>query len=173
MKFHLVLVVQYITSHECNWDVSSVMWPGIIGCFGSRNIIHPHPGDPARVDQVPTYVPVATHNKPLRDKPWALNPQAEPAVPPRPHHRNYSAGIGLDWYMEGLGAVGCLLARLLRRLTRSHPNGPVRCTSLPTFHSGVMESWAVTALQTPPTTQVSLLKASCGLLGFFLTEDAG
>ncbi len=48
-----------------HWNASSVMYPGIIGCFGSRNIIHPRPGDPARVDQAPTYVPVAIHGSAL------------------------------------------------------------------------------------------------------------
>lgn len=30
-----------------DWHASSMMYPGVIGCFGSRNIIHPHPGDPS------------------------------------------------------------------------------------------------------------------------------
>ena len=54
------------------WDASSVMYPGIIGCFGVIlgslgvfNIIHPHPGDPAGVDQVLTCVPVAVHGSAL------------------------------------------------------------------------------------------------------------
>ncbi len=33
--------------------------PGIIGCFGSFNIIHPHPGDPAEADQTPACVQLA------------------------------------------------------------------------------------------------------------------
>lgn len=32
-------------------SLSSVMYPGFIGCFGSHNIIHPWPGHPARVNQ--------------------------------------------------------------------------------------------------------------------------
>ncbi len=48
-----------------HWNASSVMYPGIIGCFGSRNIIHPRPGDPAGVDQAPTYIPVAVHGSAL------------------------------------------------------------------------------------------------------------
>ena len=36
-----------------------------------------------------------------------------------------------------------------------------------------MVSWAMAAPQNPPAAQASLLKASHGLLGFFLTEDAG
>ena len=42
------------------------MEPGVIRCFGCFNIIHPHPGDPARIDQVLTCVYVAcTHGSPL------------------------------------------------------------------------------------------------------------
>ncbi len=48
-----------------HWDASSVMYPGVIGCFGSHNIIHPRPGDPAKVDQAPTCNPVATHRTAL------------------------------------------------------------------------------------------------------------
>ncbi len=29
------------------WDTSSVIYIEVIGCFGSVNIIHPRPGDPA------------------------------------------------------------------------------------------------------------------------------
>ena len=36
-----------------------------------------------------------------------------------------------------------------------------------------MVSWAAAAPQNPLAAQVLLLKASHGLLGFFLTEDAG
>ena len=47
-------------------DTSSVMEPGVIECFGSFNIIHPHPGDPAEIDKVSTCVSVAcTHRSPL------------------------------------------------------------------------------------------------------------
>lgn len=37
----------------------SVMFPGVMRCFGSRNIIHTHPGEPAGADQTPTCVWVA------------------------------------------------------------------------------------------------------------------
>lgn len=40
-------------------DTSWVMFPGVTGCFGSRNIIHPHPGDTTGADQIPTFVWVA------------------------------------------------------------------------------------------------------------------
>lgn len=48
-----------------HWDRSSVMYPGAIGCFGSLNIIQPHPGNLAGVDQTPTCVPVAAHGSAL------------------------------------------------------------------------------------------------------------
>lgn len=38
-------------------NVSDV--PGIIGCLGFFNIIHPHPGDPAGADQTPACVQMA------------------------------------------------------------------------------------------------------------------
>lgn len=41
------------------WDISSVMFPEILGCFGSRNIIQPPSGDPAWVDQALTCVQAA------------------------------------------------------------------------------------------------------------------
>lgn len=42
---------------QVHWDTSSVMYPGIIRCFGSFNISHPRPGDPAGVDQTLACVP--------------------------------------------------------------------------------------------------------------------
>uniref|UniRef100_A0A3Q4NBT4 AIG1-type G domain-containing protein n=1 Tax=Neolamprologus brichardi TaxID=32507 RepID=A0A3Q4NBT4_NEOBR len=48
-----------------HWYASSVMYPGVIRCFGSHNITHPCPGDPAGGDQAPTCVPVATHGSAL------------------------------------------------------------------------------------------------------------
>lgn len=39
---------------------------GVIRCFGSLNIIHHRPGDPAGVDQAPTRVPAAAHGSALR-----------------------------------------------------------------------------------------------------------
>ena len=35
---------------------SSVMEPGVIGCFGSLNIMHPDPDNPANIDPFPTCV---------------------------------------------------------------------------------------------------------------------
>lgn len=49
-------------------NTSSVMEPGVIGYFGSFNIIHPHPGDPAMVDQTTTSVQLAfapSHGPPI------------------------------------------------------------------------------------------------------------
>lgn len=40
------------------WDTSSVMFPEIVGCFGSH-IIHPPSDTPAGADQAPTCVPAA------------------------------------------------------------------------------------------------------------------
>lgn len=48
------------------WDTSSVMYPGFIGCVGSHNIIHTHPGDPASVDQTLACIPAGlAHGSPL------------------------------------------------------------------------------------------------------------
>lgn len=44
---------------QMHWDTSSVMYPGVIGFFGSFNIRCPHPGDPTGVDQTPSCVPAA------------------------------------------------------------------------------------------------------------------
>lgn len=44
---HEVLVI-HILIHS---DTSSVIFPRVTGCFGSRNIIPPYSGHPAKADQ--------------------------------------------------------------------------------------------------------------------------
>ncbi len=55
------------------------MYPWVIGSFGSYNIRHPHPGDPAGVDQTPTCVQLA------------LAPPHRPLLLIRSHLESFSA----------------------------------------------------------------------------------
>ncbi len=93
-------------------DASSVMYPGIIGCFVSRNIIHPHPGDPAGVDQAPTCVPVAIHGS-------ALLIQS--------HLVAFSAASFADWMDIFLATPET--PKRLRTLQSEHPAKPLQPTS--------------------------------------------
>ena len=51
------------TPHGCNWDVSSVLYPEFTGVSDLSQHHTPHSGGPAGVDQIPTYVPIATLNQ--------------------------------------------------------------------------------------------------------------
>ena len=137
-----------------------------MGCFGSVNNIRPRPGDPAGVDQAPTYVPVSYPRSVLLGKDRTTQ-SASPELLCREWRRL--------WHVEGLGSVGGLQAGHLLHLTRSKTCALHQTSAVPNIsfcrdgilgRGGTVGS-AYSLLEWPSQ------RPHRGLLGFFLTEDAG
>lgn len=95
-----------------HWDVaSSVLWLGVVRCFGSHNM-HPHPGNSARVDQVPACVPVATHGSALFNQ---------------SHRVVFSVASLADWMALFLAAP--VTPNRARTLQSKRPANPLQPTS--------------------------------------------
>lgn len=150
------------------WKASSLMYPWLIGSFGSHITRHPHLGDPAPL----VFLGGSVVHDVGRDVGVTLLDQAksswdiddnddghclESAVSIsfscglddvghvlvklqllNPLLWNQSAKIGRLWYMEGQGSVGRLLARLLLCLTRFRTCALHLAIQHQTFHSDLM-----------------------------------